>query len=192
MTDADLGIIIETLWSNRVLKDGFQKPQAPVRDRRSLQGSPRSHARSRKCRKVVGVGVGAVSVHFLVLALALPGRFPESSFTFVCLVILAFFCCRRDEATGHNQRTAQRSWTCWADRTHFNHGVSLQAVPFVLRLLRVVVHVLASTFRVSASASAALLHGQQRVRRQVDLLVVGSCERCFHLEMLAGKRVFSG
>lgn len=43
-----------------------------------------------RSRRVCG---GAVVVYFLVLAFALPRRFPEPSFSLVCLATLVFFCC---------------------------------------------------------------------------------------------------
>lgn len=110
--------------------------------------------KKKKNRRVSG---GVVVAYFLLLALALPRRFPESSFSFVCLA--AAFCCRKDEATGDERRTTNRNqnWS-WSDCPYFNHSVPLEALPFVLRLQRLAVHVLASAFRLSTSTATALLH----------------------------------
>lgn len=122
-----------------------------------------------------------VFVYFLVLALALPLGFPESPFSFVCLPTLTFFCCRKDEVIFYNQWTAKRSQcSSWFDCSYFNHSVSLEVLPILLRLMRLVVHVLASSFRLSTTT--VLLHHKQRVWRQMNFFIVSPRECCLHLE----------
>lgn len=87
-----------------------------------------------------------------------------------------------------NQWTAKRSQcSSWFDCSYFNHSVSLEVLPILLRLMRLVVHVHASNFRLSTTT--VLLHSKQRVWRQMDFFIVSSRECCLHLEMLGGKNL---
>lgn len=68
--------------------------------------------------------------------------------------------------------------------TYFDHGIGLE--PFVFRLLTVLIHFFSPQIRFPA-ATPTLLHSLQRVRRQVNLLVVRPRESCLHLEEMHAK-----